>query len=499
MRKIFHRIIPATVFFVFSITFVVAVPQASTRRDGIAGDAATRDFHILNALFARAHATAFKQIPAREAPNLFKDSPRVSIREFIVRILQYYRALKVDHTGLGLSPELIQELGLQQALFPYPLKFLEGRAFFDCDAPGIPFGSELIALNGDALPQLMALFEKVSAAKNSSGQIDNYRLSENFAFLYYLSKGSQTEWRIQYTAPRAKETTGIVKEIQAGVNSPVIRRHSTNLPQYAEPLNIMFNPKVKGAYLAINTFMPEKNRLDSIDSWNNWLNLFQQEARTHKAENLVIDLRVNRGGVMLFSAAAATWFIDAPVSDRSRSAARSRVLPYTQFIAAINGLATTPQLLKDTENHLQTGFADKMVDGYFETRQSDARYLEVLPNQGVQRFKKIFVLIGPATYSAAVNFARLLKLGNKNVVLVGDTTGSPGDGHSAEVLVTYKLPATGIFIEVPLMRVLFAPVVPGQLAGQGLKPDVVVQNSIADFIAGNDSALEYASRAMAIP
>ena len=139
---------------------------------------------------------------------------------------------------------------------------------------------------------------------------------------------------------------------------------------------------------------------------------------------------------MLFSAVAAQWFIEDALDDKSVSRARTRVLPYREFVQAINGQAANGTALAEAEKHLQTFFGDKMQNGYFDTRKAEARFLELKPIPVAHRFKRVFILIGPATYSSAVNFARYLKIANKNVILVGEETGSPGDGHSAEILVS---------------------------------------------------------------
>lgn len=105
-----------------SLAALLYAAPAPNRRNGIAAALATADFKTMHTIFAQAHASAFKQVPAGESPDLFKDSGTVSIRDFVIRALRYYRDLKVDHTGLGFSPELINELGLRNALFPFPLK-----------------------------------------------------------------------------------------------------------------------------------------------------------------------------------------------------------------------------------------------------------------------------------------------------------------------------------------------------------------------------------------
>jgi hypothetical protein len=480
-------------FFV-STALLYAAPNDANRTRGISAPAAQDDFRIMNKIFGEAHATAFKQIGSAEVPTLFDDAKNISVRDFVLRVLAHYRGLHVDHTGLGFSPELIEELGLKSALFPFPLKFISGRAFLDCEYLEIRPGYELLQVNGVDMEPLLEKMHAATGLKDREGHWSDYRISESFKFVYYITLGAASEWKLRFKAGLKIRDT-VVNTATAEI-SPFVPRKSAIKAQYGQPLFTMFNPSLKAAYLAINTFMPTGNQLDSIESWHNHLNLLHQESKAKAVENLVIDLRMNRGGVMLFSAAAATWFITKPVADRSRSGARARIIPYKQYVQAMNGMAATESMVRDTEKHLRSSFADQMREGYFETRHTEARYLELTPVPQAHQFKKIYILVGAATYSAAVNFARLVRLGNANTILVGEETGSPGDGHSAEILLTYKLPASGLLLEIPLVRVIFSPLVSGQKPGRGLMPDVTVGESPADFMAGRDTGLEAVSDLM---
>lgn len=480
--------------FITVTAFVNAAPNEANRSRGISAAAAQGDFKIMNKIFGEAHATAFKQIGAAEVPTLFVDAKNLSVRDFVLRVLAHYRGLHVDHTGLGFSPELIEELDLKSSLFPFPLKFISGRAFVDCEYLEIRPGYELLQVNGVDMEPLLQKIHAAVGLKDAEGRWSDYRIGESFSFVYYMALGSTSEWKLRFKA--GQKIRDIVVNTATAEISPFVPRKSALKTQYGQPLFTMFNPALKAAYLAINTFMPTGNQLDSIESWHNHLNLLHQESKAKAVENLVIDLRMNRGGVMLFSAAAATWFITKPVADRSRSGARSRIIPFKQYVQAINGMAATELMLRDTEKHLRSSFADQMHDGYFETRQTEARYLELTPVPQAHQFRKIYILVSSATYSAAVNFARLVRLGNANTVIVGEETGSPGDGHSAEILLTYKLPSSGLLFEIPLVRVAFSPLVPDQKPGRGLMPDVPVSESPTDFIAGRDTGLEIVSELM---
>jgi C-terminal processing protease CtpA/Prc len=475
----------------------VPVAAAKKSTENLEADSARQDFRIMQSIFSQAHATAFAQIPKPPLPDLFKDKKNVSIRDFVTRVLRYYRGIQVDHTGLGFSPELIESLGLKTALFPFPLKFFQGRAYFDCAYKEISFGAELLKINGQPLAEVFKRFNTFTSILNEQGKSDDYRLGESFSFLYYMVEGPRSQW--QLTLSDGGTTREVVVDTADGSGTAFVPRKSMDQPNYAQPVYIMFNPQLKAAYLALNTFMPSGKDLDSIESWNTMLYAFHREAAQRKVENLVIDLRVNRGGVMLFSAVAASWFVEQRIEDKSRSRARSRVLPYREYVHAVNSMAVSEQMLLDTEKHLQTAFGDKMNEGYFETRHSEARYLTLTPVEQAHRFRRIYLLVSRATYSAAVNFARLVRLGHPNTILVGEETGSPGDGHSAEILVTYKLPHTGLLFEIPLVQVQFNPVVPRQEKGRGLMPDIVRVETPTDFLLGRDAQLEAVSEMMQRP
>ena len=489
----------ASLFLAFAIFLPgiqAEVPVAAAKKSigNLEAESARQDFRIMQSIFSQAHATAFAQIPKPPLPDLFKEKKIVSVRDFVTRILGYYRGIQVDHTGLGFSPELIESLGLKTALFPFPLKFFQGRAYFDCAYKEISFGAELLKINGQPLAEVFKRFNTFTSILNEQGKSDDYRLGESFSFLYYMVEGPRSQW--QLTLSDGGTSREVVVDTADGSGTAFVARKSMDQPNYAQPVYIMFNPQLKAAYLALNTFMPSGKDLDSIESWNNMLYAFHREAAQRKVENLVIDLRVNRGGVMLFSAAAASWFVERRIDDKSRSRARSRVLPYREHVHAVNSMAVSEQILLDTEKYLQTGFADKMSEGYFETRRSEARYVTLTPIEQAHRFRRIYILVSRATYSAAVNFARLVKLGNAQTVLVGEETGSPGDGHSAEILITYKLPYSGLLFEIPLVQVQFNPLVPKQEKGRGLLPDIVSAETPADFLSGRDAQLEAVSELM---
>jgi C-terminal processing protease CtpA/Prc len=479
------------------LVFTAAASLVYAAKAGIPVDAALRDFKIMNAIFARSHATAFKQIPVRDAPDIFAGTDLVSLGGFIGRILSYYGRIHVDHTMIGFPPEVIESFGLKSKFFPFPLKFFDGRAYFDAKEKDISFGAELTHINGKSIKEIIEGFAEFPRARTGEAAWDSHYLSEQFSSWYFLTGKDTSPWRLRIL--RGNPPKQVEIDFDPGVNPAPVKRVSLEREYFKPVLHSMFMDKHKLAYFAINSFMPSGTPYQSFEKWMEYFGQFNNESRRRGATTLILDLRQNRGGVMPLAAASSAWFIEAPITDKSESSVHTRLLPYREFALAINGQRAAPADFDKLEKYLQTEFSDVMQDGYFATRKSNARYVDIQPLADIHRFQKIYVVIGPATYSAAVYFARILKLANPNVVLVGSETGSAGDGHAAETLITYRLPESGIFFDVPLARVRFAPLVKGQVPGKGLMPDVALAETAADFLAGRDGVLEALVASLAVP
>lgn len=478
----------------FSAPFFALAAKTPPLRADLTADAARRDFKIMNAIFARSHATAFKQIPAREAPDIFKDLETVSLGEFIGRILGYYGRIHVDHTMIGFSPELIEAHGLKARFFPLPLRFFGARAYLDTRYKNLPLGVEVTHINGKAMSDIVAGFTGFPRAASGVSDWDSYYLGEQFASWYFLTGNTAAPWKIGYLGPTSESTEFF--SVDPPADGVPLKRASTDRDYFKPVLHSMFLDEKKIAYFAINSFMPAGSPYNTLESWMQYFGQFNTESRRRGAKTLILDLRENRGGVMHLAAASAGWFTHTPITDLSESSVHTRLLPYREFAIAINGQRAKPADFDKLEKYLQTEFADTIQDGYFATRNADARHVRILPLNDAYRFDKIYILVSHTTYSAAVYFARLLKLAHPNVVLTGAETGSAGDGHSAETLVTYRLPESGILFDVPLARVRFAPLLPGQIPGKGLKADLPLADTLGDFRGRRDAVLEEVVRAV---
>ncbi|HRP68300.1 MAG TPA: S41 family peptidase, partial [Turneriella sp.] len=308
----------------------VATPRLPVEHT-LLGEAAQRDFRIINAIFARSHATAFKQIPAGEAPELFHAKERVPLPVFLSRILKYYGNLHADHTMVGFPPELIEKYGLKNRFFPFPLKFFDKHAYLDTQLSGVPYGAELVDINGKSIHSILQSFAEFPRARATDEPWTSFYLSEQFASWYFLTSKSGAPWRLQFA--------GLPQETQLVTPNILPQRVSSVRNYWKSILSSMFMDKKKIAYFAINSFFPTNTPYATFEKWVEYFGAFNTEARHRGSTTLILDLRVNRGGVMSLAAASAAWFIETTIVDKSTSRVHTRLLPYREFATAINGQA----------------------------------------------------------------------------------------------------------------------------------------------------------------
>lgn len=112
--------------------------------------------------------------------------------------------------------------------------------------------------------------------------------------------------------------------------------------------------------------------------------------------------------------------------------------------------------------------------------------LDSLRSKMVRR-KKLVVIVGRSTFSAAVHFAADVKRQTRAIFVGEPTGGSPNHYSDTDPV---SLPVTGWTIGIPTV---YYEKMPGQ-AGLTIEPDVPVAVRARDFFAGRDPALAAALR-----
>ncbi len=178
-----------------------------------------------------------------------------------------------------------------------------------------------------------------------------------------------------------------------------------------------------------------------------------------KLKTLIIDLRGNTGGNLIWTARFYSHLIDSP----------------RYFYRLPEEIKKQKRLYDNDKIRV---WVDKMSKSDFEMIQ---------PHQF--NFKgKIYVLIDGGSFSAGSLLAANLKE-LKNVTLVGEETGGSKNVWTALILKTITLPVSQLSLRYGTLPAFFGDIT--NIDGRGLMPDVPITYQIEDYLAGKDLELDW--------
>lgn len=227
------------------------------------------------------------------------------------------------------------------------------------------------------------------------------------------------------------------------------------------------------------------------DNFSDFLEGMFADIYKNDVENLIIDLRYNGGGVSILGD-QLLYYLDIPENIKSITGAIkiSNLLKtefpgyfeeYNQIHKKLYNEDLPLKLFKFCE--LDTSDADS--NNYFShiEDQDSPFYIKKLN----KRFKgKIFLLIGPRTFSSASLFAGILS-DNKLVTTIGQPTGQ-SPSHFGDMLLL-KLPNTDTYCFIS--HKIFIRPDESKSSDLSLFPDVEIWPTIVEYKQGKDPVFEY--------
>lgn len=285
-----------------------------------------------------------------------------------------------------------------------------------------------------------------------------------------------------------KKTNGKVCEVRL----PWKRISADFFQQLKNPFEFRYTKKPKVGYLNLSNFFDRKtydlyarvgvmkcNKQDrkNIPIWEDFLLEMFSSLNKKKVEFLIVDLRNNRGGNSLL------------VDEFLLFLTKNKIADFDEYIKL------SPLLYENYGKKLEKAFS-KWKMGSNITQCQLRRLYGCHPladdfklmHRPVRGFKgKIIVLTGWLTYSAAENFAARIKDNNLGL-LIGEPSGNGSNGPIDSLF--FKLPNSMISVSISFVFRLRPD--PKKRKTIILRPDITVKQSIKDFCAGKDTALEYA-------
>lgn len=178
-----------------------------------------------------------------------------------------------------------------------------------------------------------------------------------------------------------------------------------------------------------------------------------------KLKTLVIDLRGNNGGELLWAARFYSHLIDSP----------------KYFYRLPEEIKQQKKLY---DNQKIRAWVDKMSKSDFQ----------MIPPYRFTFKGKIYVLIDGGSFSASSLLAANLK-DLKNVTLVGEETGGSKNVWTAMTIKSVTLPMSQLLLRYGTLPAYFGDLT--SIDGRGLMPDVPITYQIEDYLAGKDLELDW--------
>jgi len=350
----------------------------------------------------------------------------------------FYRQLApiVARIGCGHSALRLPDTwwsGQPDRFIPIRIVFADSIVYiksFPGNTPGIPAGSEILAINDRTMHEIVESLYTVIPADGYNRGYQQAVLEDRFAYYYALFYGFPEKFLIQCRIPDSERVEEIILD--------PVREADLALKAVWKPiLDFEFREDPPVAILSINNFnyyAPEqeaafKTYIDSI------FTVIQQA----DIGNLILDVRDNNGGNPFCAAHILSYIAEEPIPYFDR--------PYGKYT-----ILTDPIPL-----------AENRFDG------------------------NLYVLINGRDFSTTGHFCALLKF-HEIGILIGSETGGTYTCNDAKKTIFLK--NTGLGLQIA--RGTFAVAVEGMDRGKGVIPDYTVEPDIVDLMNGRDTVLEYA-------
>lgn len=428
------------------------------------------DYNIIKTII-RELSPRFNETDKNEFDSVFNEQSKkladksLTLFEFMKFLSKSEANTKSDEHGMYSLPEeaVMSLIKDKKVLFPLPVNIIGNRLIVNGKNLSIPFGSIISSINGVNTSDILSIMlpENDAVSKRS--------IEMQFDIHYFIEFGKVDNFEIVYQSPESKT-------IQKTVLSPLTVEERVKLfndsmvfPLQRNGLDNVANTQYfedgSAYYLQLNSFKGE------YDDFNENFKTIFDEIKNKNAKNLVIDLRYNTGGNLLIPALLFSYIAQKPFLETVSARVPDFNIPYKEYIQSIaeNTFQDTVSIDKYI-NSIKNDFTKK--GDYYEL--FFAKNNKTTPQENV--FKgPVYLLIGGRTVSAASYFTALFKSESRGKI-IGEEIGGSHHNITAGQLITYKLPGTGILLDVPLMEISFSSQIENNVPELKIMPDINISN-----------------------
>jgi hypothetical protein len=487
---------PYPILYLLWLTSALLVGCASSKRTGYTPettytpDALLKDFTLLRKILEADHPSLY-WYTSKDSMNYYFDQAAGSItkpmtetafRNLLASTLAHIRC---GHTGVRSSKQMDYYESVHEAPeFPFQVKILGAdpqpqlALVFNPYVKDTMFkaGDILTQINGVPAPQLIDSMKRFLSVDGYSYNFAYQRISGDFPLFYQNTFGSDSIYDVGISRPGAapfvapvkaydlQRDTALAQELkiwEMGAPTRFSNREALERERY-----LQIDSSGQLAVLNIRSFADGVSRRFIRQSF--------KTLRKEKVPNLVIDLRVNTGGVIRTAITLAKY------------------LKPDDFVFTDSIYASTRHLAY--RSYLDKGFLYQLGMTFLTHKESEGRYRfsyfagkTYNPAKKNHYHGKVYILTGGFTFSAASIFAANMK-GTPGVTVVGEETGGGYYGNDGVFITEATLPNTGLRVSLPLFRMIINHKSPKD--GRGVLPDIEVIPTTADIRAAVDPKMK---------
>lgn len=430
--------------------------------------------------------------------NAFEKIKRpLSVQEFYRLLVGLTDSEGSIHNKTELSEEDLKHLNEKTTFFPYHLKYLQGKIYFDAVKKEIPLGSRILSINQTCDSLLIARFSKYITTDgfNTSAKASN-SINNAFGNRYPIEFGLTGKFKVDYTEPDSHSAHSVVI---SGVdlnerNKNVAGRHSAGIDsltdwrvQKSHSFEILDDQTARLNFRIFN--MADGTEDPAFAGYVTWVDSVFRVLENKKIKNLILDIRGNPGGSDPTYEQPMMYLTGSRFRENSEAFLIFDELPNIEYFWGKSTASAMDEGAKRAYLVDLKGYFTRLENGYnFQAQGKNPYYLPKSPAFG----GNLYLLIDENVASAASHLASLVRAYARNLTVVGTETGGGYYGHNGHFSLVYELPNSKIKTRFSAVYVVQdAPAKIAQTLGHGTMPDYEVSQTFEDFMEKKDTQLNF--------
>ncbi len=429
---------------------------------------------------ARAHLDAAVEQPLGEWTET----------ELLAEVGRVLALFGCSHTSCSASDASSRRARASSTLLPVNIGMAEGRVFVtqDLSIEGeLGRGAELVAIDGLTCAERIA-FTAARIGADGFGRARQRRAIERlFFWRNRWTLGPRDSFRFRVRRNGEERTVTVAGVDYATRKRMQKQRYPDDVAGDTAAVSLDIDDEHGIALLRVASFYED----GGDGAW--FAERFEKAfaaIRAADVADLIIDVRDNGGG----------W--DESPADLFACFAREPFPTYRRLLRVVENAPTGVALDLDADDFSEyapapadalaridePGGLGALVDHYIDTHPMlrATWYPADEPYAG-----RVWILINGGSGSSGAEFPSYVKYYRRGT-LIGEETGGGYAGCTAGILPTVSLPNSGIRVRIPLIRYELAYELTPDDASRGVRPDVRVEPTVEDVLAGRDAVMEVA-------